>query len=170
MPGRLMAERRITIRVARPDEFEPIGKIAVDAYRRLEGNSVDGYIDEIRDTAARAELVPVLVAVEDDGTILGTVTYVPGPGPLAERERDDEAGFRVLAVDPAAQGRGIGRALADACIERARREGRAGVGILTRPSMTAAHRLYESMGFVRDPSDDWEFLPGEWLWGYRLRF
>jgi GNAT superfamily N-acetyltransferase len=112
----------------------------------------------------------VLVAVDTDGAILGTVTYIPGPGPLAESERDDEAGFRVLAVDPAAQGRGVGRALAEACVARARTAGRAGVAILTRPSMRAAHRLYESMGFVRDRADDWEFEPGEWLWGYRIRF
>jgi GNAT superfamily N-acetyltransferase len=165
-----MAETGFTIREARPDEFERIGEIAVGAYRQLEGSAVDGYVDEIRDTAARAAVVPVLVAIEGDGTILGTVTYVPGPGPLAESEREDEAGFRVLAVDPTAQGRGLGRMLAEACVARARDEGRAGVAILTRPSMTAAHRLYESMGFARDRSDDWEFLPGEWLWGYRLRF
>jgi GNAT superfamily N-acetyltransferase len=166
---RSMADGGFAVREARPDEYLRIGEIAVDAYRPLEGDSVDGYLDEIRDTAARAALVPVLVAVDDGGTILGTVTYIPGPGPLSEREREDEAGFRVLAVDPAAQGKGIGRVLANACVERARREGRAGVAILTRPSMTAAHRLYESMGFIRDPGDDWEYEPGEWLWAYRLR-
>lgn len=166
-----MVDRPFAIREARPDEFERIGELAVAAYLQLESSeAVDLYIDEIRDTAARAALVPVLVAVDTDGAILGTVTYIPGPGPLAESERDDEAGFRVLAVDPAAQGRGVGRALAEACVARARTAGRAGVAILTRPSMRAAHRLYESMGFVRDRADDWEFEPGEWLWGYRIRF
>jgi hypothetical protein len=29
--------------------------------------------------------------------------------------------------------------------------------------------LYESLGFERDRSSDWEFEPGEWLWGYRMR-
>jgi ribosomal protein S18 acetylase RimI-like enzyme len=57
-----------------------------------------------------------------------------------------------------------------ACVERARQDGRAGVAILTRPSMAAAHRLYESIGFVRDPSRDWEFEPGQWLWSYVLTF
>jgi GNAT superfamily N-acetyltransferase len=165
-----MPDRDYAIRVVRPEEFDRVGEIAVSAYRVLEGDSLDGYLDEIRDTAARAAVVPVLVAVEPDGTVLGTVTYIPGPGPLSERERDDEAGFRVLAIDPAAQGRGVGRALAETCLDRARREGRAGIGILTRPSMTIAHRLYESLGFSRDRSDDWEYEPGEWLWGYRIRF
>jgi GNAT superfamily N-acetyltransferase len=167
----VVAESSITIREASPDEYPRIGELAVAAYRELEtGEMVDLYVDEIRETGARAVVVPVLVAIDGDGAILGTVTYVPGPGPLAESERDDEAGFRVLAVDPAAQGRGVGRALAEACLARARSEGRAGVAVLTRPSMRAAHHLYESMGFVRDPTDDWEFQPGEWLWGYRIRF
>jgi GNAT superfamily N-acetyltransferase len=163
-----MADDGFSIRDAQPAEFARIGEIAVAAYSALE--PIDDYIDEIRDTASRAAVARVLVAVEPDGTILGTVTYIPGPGPLSEREREDEAGFRVLAVDPTAQGRGVGRALAESCVELAVRDGRAGVAILTRPSMSSAHRLYESMGFARDRDDDWEFLPGEWLWGYRIRF
>jgi len=163
-------DRIFVIREVRPEEYERVGEIAVGAYRAQEGESVDGYLEEIQDTASRAAVVPVLVAAEPDGTLLGTVTYIPGPGPFAESERDDEAGFRVLAVDVGTQGRGVGRALAEACVSRARSEGRGGISILTRPSMTTAHHLYETLGFVRDRSDDWQFLPGEWLWGYRFRF
>jgi len=36
--------------------------------------------------------------------------------------------------------------------------------------MTAARRMYASMGFVRDQSRDWEFEPGEWLWSYVVIF
>ena len=74
----------------------------------------------------------------------------------------------MLAVAPWAQGRGVGRALVEACIGRARAEGRSAIAILTRPSMRAAHNLYETLGFERDKAADWEFEPGEWLWGYRL--
>ncbi len=166
-----MADGSFEIREARPDEYQAIGEIAVLAYAALEGESDLGYLDEVRDVAGRAAAVPVLVAIEPDGRLLGSVTYVPGPDvPLSELERDGEAGFRMLAVAPWAQGRGIGRALAEAVIERARAEGRAGVAIYTRPSMRAAHHLYEALGFARDPSRDWEFEPGEWLWAYQLRF
>jgi ribosomal protein S18 acetylase RimI-like enzyme len=156
------------IREAHEDEYEAAGEICVLAYGALEGETDLGYFEELRDVASRADLVPVLVAAEPDGTILGTVTYVPGPGPYAETEAADEAGFRMLAVAPWAQGRHVGRALVEACIARARAEERAALVILTRPSMRVAHRLYESLGFVRDESGDVEFEPGEWLWGYRL--
>ena len=61
-------------------------------------------------------------------------------------------------------------ALAAAVLARARAAGRGGIALYTRPSMTAARQLYASLGFQRVPEADWEFEPGEWLWGYRLRF
>jgi ribosomal protein S18 acetylase RimI-like enzyme len=166
----------LVIRTAAPPEYREIGELTVRAYATvgdpLLGDPVyTAYEDELRDVAGRAETCLVLVAVDDHARIHGAVTYVPGPGtPWSETERDGEAGFRALAVDPASRGRGIGRALATGCLERARQDGRRGVAILTRPSMTAAHRLYESLGFVRDRSRDWEFERGEWLWSYVLTF
>ena len=159
------------IREARADEYQAIGEIAVVAYAALEGETDLGYLDEVGDVAGRAASAVVLVAADADGAVLGTVTYVSGPGDrFSELEREDEAGFRMLAVAPWAQGRGVGRALVKTVLERARREGRSGVAIYTRPSMRAAHRLYETFGFARDPERDWEFAPGEWLWAYQLRF
>ena len=85
----------------------------------------------------------VLAAVDPAaGDPLGGVTYVAdGSSPLAEFGAEDAAGFRMLAVAPAARGRGVGEALAVACIERARSDGRAAVLIHSTPWMTAAHRL-----------------------------
>ena len=163
----------VSIRLLAPDDdTAAIGELTVAAYLTNEGDTDIGYHAELRDVARRARHCPVLVAVEDDtGAIVGTVTYAPGPdNPFAEIERDDEAGFRMLAVAPSSQGRGIGRALATACVERARAEGRGGLAIFTRPAARSAHALYDSMGFVRDPERDWEFEPGEWLWAFALRF
>jgi predicted N-acetyltransferase YhbS len=161
----------ITIRAARPDEYEAIGALTEAAYRSVPDDQVEGYVAELRDVARRARAATVLVAVDEAGEILGTVTYVDGPGNrFAELERDGEAGMRMLAVSPAVQGRGIGRRLAEAVIDRARTEGRSGLAIYTRPSMTGAHALYAALGFSRDPERDWEFEPGEWLWALALRF
>lgn len=163
----------VSIRLLAPeDDAAAIGEMTVAAYLTNEGDTDRGYHAELRRVARRARHCPVLVAVDEKtGTIVGTVTYVPGPdNPFAELERGDEAGFRMLAVAPGAQGRGIGRALATACVERARAEGRGGLAIFTRPTARPAHALYDSMGLVRDPDRDWEFEPGEWLWAFVLRF
>jgi ribosomal protein S18 acetylase RimI-like enzyme len=161
----------VTVREARPEEYEALGEIAYQAYVSLDGETDDDYLPEVRDVRGRAPHATVLAAVDADGTPVGTVTYVAGPdNRLAEIARDGEAEFRMLAVAPAAQSRGVGRALVEAVVERARREGRDGVAIYTRPSMLAAHRLYAALGFERDPERDWEFAPGEWLHALRLRF
>lgn len=158
------------IREIAPDEHDRAGDLTVAAYRDV-GETEEAYYPELRDVATRAALVTVLVAVEDaTGRILGNVTYVPGPGPYFEGAfGDDAAAFRMLAVDVDARGRGVGRALVAACIERARAAGRSSIGIYTRPFMLAAHRLYASFGFEPVPQLDWEFEPGERLLAYRRR-
>ncbi|MEW5992693.1 MAG: hypothetical protein AB1736_15300 [Chloroflexota bacterium] len=42
------------------------------------------------------------------------------------------------------------------------------IRIYTRPFMTAARGLYESLGFERLPDLDWQLAPGERLLAYRL--
>lgn len=161
-------EPGFTIRDVRLDEMDGLGALTVAAYRDA-GETDEDYYPELRDVAARATVVPVLVAVESGtGRLLGGVTYVPGPGPYHEGEFGDAAAFRMLAVAADARGRGVGRALVQAVIARARADGRPAVCLFTRPFMTAAQRLYASLGFVRQPQHDWEFAPGEWLHGYLL--
>jgi GNAT superfamily N-acetyltransferase len=150
----------IEIREVRPEEWATLGDLIVAAYRVV-GEDEPGYLEHVRDVAGRAAVCPVLVAVDEAGRVLGGVTYVPGPGTaFSEMEVAGEAGFRMLAVDPAIQGRGVGQRLVEACIERARREGRSGLAILTRPFMGEAQRLYGRLGFRRAPERDWEPAPG----------
>jgi ribosomal protein S18 acetylase RimI-like enzyme len=160
----------IEIREVRPGEHEALARLTVAAYLEVPGVAGDSeYLEELADVVGRAAQVPVLVAVDTaTKAVLGGVTYVPGPGPFAETEQADEAGFRMLAVDPAAQGRGVGRALVEACVARARAAGRRRLVLLTLPTMTSAHALYRSMGFVRDEANDWEFEPGRWLLGFAM--
>jgi ribosomal protein S18 acetylase RimI-like enzyme len=156
----------VEIREALPEEFPEVGETTLRAYVAGAGAS-EPYRPRLLDVAGRAESCTVLLAV--DGAVLGTVTYVPGPGtPLSEFADGDAAGMRMLAVDPDARGRGIGRALAEACIERARRDGRRRLVIHARPEMAAARHIYEALGFRRDPARDFEPLPGVALLGYVL--
>lgn len=160
----------IRIREARPGELAAAGALVARAYQGLGGDPHLEYLEHIRDAAGRASYCPILVAVDaDDGALLGCVTYVPDhANPFAELEREGEAGFRMLGVAPEMQGRGVGRALVEACVARARADGRSGIAISTVQAMRTAHRLYERLGFRRAPERDFDPVPEVHLWAYVL--
>jgi ribosomal protein S18 acetylase RimI-like enzyme len=158
----------VEIRPVRPEEFEPLGRLTVLAYTRLPGHVQEPDDEALTDVASRAVRALVLAAVEA-GDVLGGVTYVDDPGsPLAEHDDPDAAAIRMLAVAPEAQGRGVGRALTESCLTRAREAGRRRVVLHSTPWMTTAHRLYESLGFRRAPDLDWTPVPDIPLLGFRL--
>jgi ribosomal protein S18 acetylase RimI-like enzyme len=162
------------VREALPDELDGAGEVVVRAYTTLEAfsggrPSAVVYLEQVRDARARARECPVLVAVDAGGRILGSVTYVPDHlSRFAELEAPGEAGFRMLGVAPESMGRGVGRALVEACIALACEAGRAGIAISTSPDMSAAHGLYERLGFRRAPARDFDPVPGVRLWAYVL--
>jgi GNAT superfamily N-acetyltransferase len=80
-----------------------------------------------------------------------------------------EAEFRMLAVTSEARGQGVGAALVQSCIERARSAGCSALALCSLRTMTPAHRIYERMGFARAPERDWQPLPGLTLVAYLLR-
>jgi GNAT superfamily N-acetyltransferase len=137
-------------------QYRELADLTVAAYRALLDTPLSpGYEAVLRDVAARDRDAAVLVAIDDDGTLLGGVTYVPEPdNPYAEFDGGDQAGFRMLAVRPHLQGRGAGTALVEACIDRARRDGKRELTLYTTNGMVAAHRLYERFGFRRAPEFD----------------
>jgi ribosomal protein S18 acetylase RimI-like enzyme len=159
----------IAVRVAQPDEYERAGELTVAAYAALPGDHLaEGYDVQLRAADRRAEEAVLLVAVDGAG-VVGCVTYVPGADHnWAEGLDDDEAGIRMLAVDPAAQSKGAGEALVRACIDRARAAGKEGVFLHSTAEMLAAHRLYERLGFRRVPERNFRPFPELLLHAFRL--
>jgi GNAT superfamily N-acetyltransferase len=154
------------IRPVHPEELEEVGRLTAEAYIG-DGflDAADDYTEELTDAAGRARRAEVWVAVED-GQLLGTVTFCPVGSAYREVGRDDEGEFRMLAVSPSARGRGVGRALVEHCLGRARELGYAGLRMSSMDRMTSAHRVYERLGFVRAPQDDWSPVPGVNLLAY----
>jgi ribosomal protein S18 acetylase RimI-like enzyme len=148
----------LTIRTAEPSEFAPVGELCVRAYEGLLPHD-HFYIDVLRDAATRAADAVLLVAADGD-ELLGTVTFVPDGGPLQEISAPDESEFRMLAVSPAAQGRGIGTALLQRVLDDSRAAGRRAVVCSSQPTMRAAHTIYQRLGFRRLPERDWSPVPG----------
>lgn len=143
------------VRVAIPEDFQAIGELTVAAYRG-DGQTWSGHSYEsfLLDAAGRSGAGTLLVCASDEG-VLGAVLFVEAGSGYSELAREGEAEFRMLAVAPWAQRRGVGEALAAACLERARELGCRSVVICVRDFAVDAQRLYKRMGFVREPSLDW---------------
>ena len=158
------------VRLARPADYPAISRLTVAAYDadgQLDGEH--GYATALADVAGRATAGELLVAVDGAGDeVLGAVLFVLPGSAYAELSGPGEAEFRMLAVAPTAQGRGVGRALALACVARARELGCRAVVICTRSFAARAQRLYTGLGFVRTPERDWSPLAGVELHALRL--
>ena len=174
-PGERVAEQGPVVRRATAADLPGAGSVAVRAY--LDGSDLshtDPYLDVLRDAGARNEQAVVLVAVEADEKgreqVLGTVTWCPPGSTLREVGADDEGEVRMLAVDPRAQGHGIGRLLVAEVVSLARAAGLSAVVLSTADWMTTAHRLYRSMGFQHLPERDWSPREDIALQVFRLEF
>lgn len=157
----------VTVRLATPDDFSAVGTLLVRAYMPSGLPTSHPYFAKLRDCEERSHDAELMVA-DDNGRVVGTVTYCPVGSPFREIATDDEGEFRMLAVDPGEQSKGVGRALVRACIDRARREGMTKVVLSSAPWMTTAHHVYEKLGFVRTPERDWSPRENIELKTYRL--
>lgn len=84
-----------------------------------------------------------LLVADDDGTVVGCVAYEPWG--------DDRCRMKRMYVLDEARGKGVGRMLAEACLESARKDGFKVMVLDTTKSMDAARGLYASLGF-----EEWE--------------
>lgn len=166
------------VRNALPGEFAEIGQLMVRVYSQLEGfpkaSEQPAYYKMLAGIGSLTQNpgTELLVAVSVGNRIAGGVVYFSdmkyyGSGGSATLEQH-AAGFRLLAVDPAVRGQGIGQHLTNECIRKARQQGLAQLIIHSTKAMQIAWKMYEKMGFKR--SEDLDFMQGELpVFGFRLR-
>ncbi|WP_439636609.1 GNAT family N-acetyltransferase [Oceanicaulis sp.] len=95
----------------------------------------------------------VLVAVTEGGEVLGAAVVLTRKGSQTAR-------IYSLAVDPVAQGRGVGKALIDAACDLVVQAGCARLSLEVRPDNAAARSLYRKSGF-----EDRGVMPGHYADG-----
>jgi GNAT superfamily N-acetyltransferase len=166
-----------TVRQASPKEFQEIGELLVKVYSQLDGfpkpDEQPRYyhmLANIGEITGKPK-TQLLVAVSSTGKIDGSVVYFGdmqhyGSDGLATQAKNT-AGFRLLAVDPEARGKKLGKLLSQACVQLAKDERQNQMIIHTTAVMQTAWRMYEKMGFVR--SEDLDFKQEELeIFGFRL--
>jgi GNAT superfamily N-acetyltransferase len=155
-----MAAGDLDIRLARPDEYDELGRLLLRSYATIPGLDADPeHMTKLADVAGRARDTETLTAIVE-GRLAGVATYVPGPDTsMSEFNDPDAAGIRALAVDPDHHRRGIGRALTVACVDLARSAGKHRVILHTSQYQQAAHAMYQRMGFRRERALDWDPTP-----------
>ena len=129
-----------------------------DSLNRIAVSAFEPFRDHYQDwPAMRAGLAKTsalnatgeLIVVECDGQLAGGVAYV---GPNRAKAAFFDQGWpviRMLVVDPAFRGQGLGRTLSMECIARAKRDASKVIALHTSPIMTIALAMYLRMGFVR---------------------
>ncbi|MEO6599550.1 MAG: GNAT family N-acetyltransferase [Polyangiaceae bacterium] len=151
--GAKMGNTKMGIRLAEANEHCHTDALAVEAWAVLkDGYSPDQWewlLLRIGGMSKIAEGGHILVAAEGN-QIFGAVGYVPAGGSDPASFALDWPVMRMLVVRPSMRGRGIGKALAIACVQRARESGAHCIGLHTSPIMTVALPMYRRMGFVED--------------------
>ena len=169
-----MSDAAVVVRTARAEDRDAIARLTLAAYGEyaaVMAPSAWAALEQAVHASLADDTGVTRLVAEIDGTIVGSAAlYAPDSeayGTLASPTSWPEV--RLVAVAPTARGRGVARALVDECIGRSRRAGASVLGLHTSRSMRAAVRLYERMGFVRDPEHDFQPPGAELVEGYLLR-
>lgn len=135
-------EREISVRTAVPDDVGTCGRIIYEAFRGIaEAHRFPPDFPTVEHATRLAEMFighPSIfgVVAEIDGEVIGC-NFLD--------ERDPIRGLGPITVDPHVQGRGVGRRLMQAAMDRGRDA--AGIRLLQDSFNTRSISLYSSLGF-----------------------
>lgn len=138
------------VETATQEEYAAIGDLNVVAYaefvRHLSPAAWTAMRHNLRGITERAQSAEFLVC-RSRKRIIGSVAYCPAGNGDPTIFDPDMAAILLLAVHPDHRRKGVAKALAEACISRARKDGAASVGLFTSELMQSAQQVYRSLGF-----------------------
>jgi ribosomal protein S18 acetylase RimI-like enzyme len=144
-------DEAVTIRPASGEDAAAAIALWTEAYvdEGEGGRTVPYAEDDFFETTERG----LAFVAAQNGDVVGVVALL-APGPGLAVARGEEAELSRLVVAAAARGQGIGRRLVGHCERLARDAGWPSVALWSRRYQTAAHRLYERLGYRRAPERD----------------
>lgn len=151
----------LQIREALSNEMDSVREQRVQAYEEHSQKVPVGHWNALKkailaDTDVQAG-VEFLVA-ELNGEVVGSIVLYPAKSDAYDGLVDelDYPEIRMLAVSPNVRSKGIAEELVNECIKRAKQKEYKYIGLHTADFMTSAMRLYERIGFERQPQFDFE--------------
>ncbi len=159
--------KEILIRDAAPEELDRIEELVKAAYREFRPHFPEKVWQAWMDNVSQTVRAPggMLIVAEVGGVIEGAIKFFPDASQAGMGHwPPGSAAIRILAVAPAARGRGLGTRLARECLRRAREQKISAIFLFTAEFMHAARHIYETLGFQRAP----EFDPHPGPIAYRL--
>ena len=170
--GRSIQEREIVLRDPKPGDIgwmiERHGVLYADEYGwrgPFEGMCAGIISDFTKNFDPKLEKCWI---AEAGGERAGCVMLVKDD-PKAKKA--DVARIRLLLLEPWARGLGLGRRLAEACVEFARAKGYRRVTLWTHKELDAARAIYAKLGFVKtgeESHDDWGGKATSEFWDLEL--
>ncbi len=143
------AQQEFTIRLAKPQDAHLCGEICYKAFNAI--SQAHGFPCDFPGPEAGAGVLSMMfshpgfycLVAESGGRLRGSNCL---------DERSIIAGIGPITVDPSGQNRGVGRALMQNAMDRARERGAAGVRLVQAAFHNRSLSLYSSLGFeVREP-------------------
>lgn len=136
------------LREADEGDAAAVAALWTEAYAEVgpEGRQEPYALQEYFAVAASAQ---VTVAVDEEGEVVAVAALFPPGAPGRSVAGPGEAELARLAVADGARRQGVGLALVRGATERARGVGAERVALWSRPYQTAAHALYDSLGWRR---------------------
>jgi GNAT superfamily N-acetyltransferase len=140
----------IRIRDYESSDAEDLNRTAVSAFEQFRDLYQDwpamrAGLSKTSDLSATGEVI----VAEFQNRLAGAVAYFGPDRQKAPFFDQSWPVIRMLVVDPAFRGKGLGRALSTECIARAKRDGSPIIALHTSPIMTVALPMYLKMGFVK---------------------
>ena len=157
-----------TIRRARPDELDAVGRLTVDAY--VGGGVIPAdapYLQFLGDAAHRDAHAELWVAVDERG-VVGTVTFVEPAPPSARSRATVRPRSAASPSTPRRRERASARRSPGTPSTWPASVASSAMVLSSSTTMHAAHRLYERLGFTRLPERDWSPVSGVQLVAYAL--
>jgi ribosomal protein S18 acetylase RimI-like enzyme len=141
-----------TFRNATIADIEKLKRIGLNSFGNFKNQLTEDNWEKLKNYLTGENTYPELLSqstcfvCQHVNDVVGMAFLIPKGNPT-EVFQEDWAYLRMVGVDAAYAGKGLGRRLIEICIDHARTTGEKIIALHTSEFMDTARHLYESMGF-----------------------